>query len=208
LTPNIGAAILSLVVRNHRTTEEGSMRKIADWFRIFGLAALPLLVIVMSATAQDAAQLPPERKVALKTTTGYYITAENGGGSGVNTDRTELGPWETFTMVAVSPGVFAFRTAEGAYLTDLAAEQRGRRMARTSLGANRNTMDASTHFKVMMLGVDGPMVALVTSSGKYVTAENNGGVKARGARAISTDRSEIGAWEQFVLVDVDKLAKP
>ncbi len=157
-----------------------------------------------SAMAQDAAQLPPEKKVALKTTAGYYITAENGGGLSVNTDRTELGPWETFVMVPVSPGVFAFRTEKGTYLCDLAGEMRGGRQGRSSLAASKRQMDGSTQFKLMILNPDGPVVALVTSGGKYVTAENNGGVKARGARAMSTDRTEIGAWEQLVLVDVEK----
>lgn len=184
------------------------MRLFAVGMRRCAMGALLLWATTVASLAQDAAQLPAERKVALKTTTGYYITAENGGGAGVNTDRKEMGAWETFTMVPVSPGVFAFRTVDGAYLTDLSAEQRGRRMARTSLGANRKSMDASTQFKVMMLGLDGPVVALITSGGKYVTAENNGGVKARAARALSTDRTEIGAWEQLILVDVDKASKP
>lgn len=162
----------------------------------------------MTVGAQDALQLPAERRVALKTSAGYYVTAENGGGLAVNTDRTELGPWETFTMIAVSPGVYSFRTEKGTYLSDMGAESRGGRMARASLGASRKQMDASTHFKVVLLNLDGPMVALVTASGKYVTAENNGGVKARGARAMSTDRTEIGAWEQLQLVDVEKLPKP
>ena len=164
--------------------------------------------MVMNVAAQDPLPLPAERRVALKTSAGFYVTAENGGGLAVNTDRTELGPWETFTMIAVSPGVFSFRTEKGTYLCDLGAEARGGRMGRTSLAASRKQMDASTHFKVVLLNLDGPMVALVTAGGKYVTAENNGGVKARGARAMATDRTAIGAWEQLQLVDVDKLQKP
>jgi hypothetical protein len=66
-------------------------------------------VTAACALAQDAAPLPPERNVALRTTAGYYVTAENGGGSSVQTDRMELGPWETFTLVPVGPGIFAFR---------------------------------------------------------------------------------------------------
>lgn len=174
----------------------------AGWVGIF-------MLVVAQVMAQDAMPLPAERKVALKTTAGYYVTAENGGGMGVNTDRTELGPWETFTMIATGPGVFAFRTERGTYLCDLGAGQRGGgKTARTSLGASKKQIDASTQFKVMLLNVEGPTVALVTSGGKYVTAENNGGIKARGARAMSTDRTEIGSWEQLQLVDVEKMPKP
>jgi hypothetical protein len=166
------------------------------------VASLLACVTAMCATAQDAAPLPPERKVALRTTAGYYLTAENGGGSSVQTDRMELGPWETFTMVPVGPGVFAFRSENGSYLCDLSATQRSVRGARTSLAASRKQIDASTQFKVMLLNAEGPVVAIVTTAGKYLTAESNGGVKARASRAISTDRTEIGAWEQFQLVDV------
>jgi hypothetical protein len=93
------------------------------------VASLLACVTAMCATAQDAAPLPPERKVALRTTAGYYLTAENGGGSSVQTDRMELGPWETFTMVPVGPGVFAFRSENGSYLLRLerdAAQRPGR----------------------------------------------------------------------------------
>jgi hypothetical protein len=171
------------------------------------LLTVLLAAVALTAMAQDPAQLPPEKKVALKTTSGYYITAENGGGLSVNTDRQELGPWETFTMVPVGPGVFAFRTDKGTYLCDLAGETRGGRTSRSSLGASKKQVDPSTQFKLMILNPDGPVVALVTAAGKYVTAESNGGVKARGARAMSTDRTDIGAWEQLLLVDLDKQPK-
>ena len=37
----------------------------------------------------------PKKAVAIRITGGYYLTAENGGGSSVHTDRTDLGLWET-----------------------------------------------------------------------------------------------------------------
>ena len=72
-----------------------------------------LLAAAATLVAQEAPLLPGERKVALRTTAGYFVTAENRGGSSVHTDRTELGPWETFVMVPVGPGVFAFRADNG-----------------------------------------------------------------------------------------------
>ena len=47
----------------------------------------------------------PDGTFAICTTSGFYLTAVNGGGVGgndqpINTDRTVLGPWETFTMVS------------------------------------------------------------------------------------------------------------
>lgn len=35
--------------------------------------------------------------IALRSSNGYYVVAEGGGGSVVNCDRTSPGPWETFT---------------------------------------------------------------------------------------------------------------
>lgn len=168
-----------------------------------------LLLGALSLGAQNTAPPPAEKKVALRTSTGYYITAENGGGFAVYTDRTELGPWETFTMVPVSPGVFAFRTENGNYLSDMASrEQRGGggggRQPRTALAASRKSIDASTQFRILLVNLDGNFVTLMTSAGRYLTAENNGGIKARGERAVSTDRTEIGPWEQLQLVDLDR----
>lgn len=37
--------------------------------------------------------------VALKTSDGYYVTAENGGGESVRTNETAVGPWEQFIEV-------------------------------------------------------------------------------------------------------------
>ncbi len=170
--------------------------------RVTGLRTIGLIAVAISLAAQEAPKAA-ERAYAFKTTNGYYLTAENGGGGSVNTDRTELGPWETFILVQTAPGVFAFRTENGHYLGDMVNERRVRQ-GRGGLMASRSNIDSSTQFKLMILNPEGPVVALVTASGKYVTAENSGGVKARGARAMATDRTEIGEWEMFTMIDVEK----
>lgn len=167
-------------------------------------AAFSLLAACLSASAwsQEIAK-PSGRNYAFRTSAGFYLTAENGGGTTVNTDRKELGPWESFTLVNVSPGVFAFRSETGHYLGEITNERRIRQ-GRGGLAASKKDMDSSTHFRILIVNPDGPVVALMTAAGKYVTAENNGGMKARSARAMATDRTEIGEWEQFTLVDVEK----
>lgn len=165
-----------------------------------------------------------ERTYAFRTAGGYYLTAENGGGSVVNTDRTELGPWEKFALVQTAPGMFAFRTEDGHYLSDsvflnrrggggYGRPGRGQQQqatdmpqvtARGGLVATATTPEASAQFKIMIVNPEGPVVALVTSAGKYVTAENSGGMKARSSRAMATDRGEIGEWELFTMIDVEK----
>jgi len=40
-----------------------------------------------------------ENKYALRTCDGYYVTAENGGGSSIRTNEKAAGVWETFTLI-------------------------------------------------------------------------------------------------------------
>lgn len=151
-------------------------------------------------------QLAPKQSgktYALRTMSGFYLTAENGGGGAINTDRTELGPWETFTLEQKSPGVFALRCVNGQYLSDMMGNSRNRQN-KGGLLATKAEADASGQFKLVIVNPEGPVVALMMSGGRYVTAENGGGVKARSARAISSDRVEIGDWEQFTLVPVNR----
>jgi hypothetical protein len=76
--------------------------------------------------------------------------------------------------------------------------------ARGGLVATATTPEASAQFKLMIVNPEGPVVALMTSAGKYVTAENSGGMKARSSRAMATDRTELGDWELFTMIDVEK----
>jgi hypothetical protein len=185
-------------------------------------------LLLLTTSLIVSAQEPPaakaaERAYAFRTMSGFYLTAENGGGSVVNTDRRELGPWETFTLVQTAPGVFALRTEDGHFLSDSVLNNRrggglyGRpnrgnqqpadmpqATPRGGLVATQTTPDGTAQFKIMMVNPEGPVVALVTTAGKYVTAENSGGMKARNARAMATDRGEIGEWELFTMIDVEK----
>jgi len=182
------------------------------------------LMTTVAALAQEPqAAKAADRTYAFRTVNGFYLTAENGGGSVVNTDRKELGPWETFTLVQTAPGVFAFRTEDGHFLSDAVFNRRGAMVGRPNRGGNQpvpadmpqltargglvatqKTTDGTAQFKIMIVNPEGPLVALVTSAGKYVTAENSGGMKARNSRAMATDRGEIGEWELFMMIDVEK----
>lgn len=154
-----------------------------------------------SLFAQDAVTKFTERSYAIKTLTGYYLTAENGGGGTVNSDRTQRGPWETFVMSQVSPGVFTFRSEKGTFLANAAS---GRQGGRGGLSANRRQADQAAQFKLILVNPEGTVVALQTSAGTYVTAENSGGMKgARGPRSVNTNRTDIGEWELFYLEPVN-----
>ena len=42
-------------------------------------------------------------RIARRSTHGYYVVAEGGGGSDVNANRSAIGSWETFTLRATGP---------------------------------------------------------------------------------------------------------
>jgi hypothetical protein len=212
-----------LLFTNPRKTEFGAWQFLrASVAHVAPLAFVLMTTLLAAAQEQQPTGKAAERTYAFRTMNGYYLTAENGGGSVVNTDRRELGPWETFTLVQTGPGVFAFRSETGHYLSDSVLNiRRGGNFGRPTRGqpsgvdmpqvtargglvANQTTPDASAQFKIMIINPEGPVVALVTSAGKYVTAENSGGMKARNARAMATDRTEIGDWEMFTMIDVEK----
>jgi hypothetical protein len=134
-------------------------------------------------------------QIALQTSNGFYLTAENGGGMvaprAVVTNRRLAAEWETFTIGRSSCG-YTFKTASGTFLT---AEAEGR----GGLSADRRALGPWECFKLVWVDRDRMQVALKTVAGTYVTAENNGGKPAAGA--ISTDRTQIGPWETFTLVD-------
>lgn len=58
------------------------------------------------------------RQVAIRTfVTGYYLTAEQGGGSVLRTNERVIGPWEIFEVQRMEGKTVAFKTATGHYLS-------------------------------------------------------------------------------------------
>lgn len=164
-----------------------------------------MLFTACSVFAQDAVTKFAEKQYAIKTLTGFYLTAENGGGGTVNSDRTQRGSWETFTMSQVSPGVFTFKTEKGTFLANATGGRQAMRGGGGGgLSANRRQADQAAQFKLILVNPEGTIVAIQTSAGTYVTAENSGGMKgARGPRSVNTNRTEIGEWELFQLEPVN-----
>jgi hypothetical protein len=55
-------------------------------------------------------------KVALKSYSGTYLSAEGGGGLGLSANRTTVSTWETFHLEQLGGGKVAFRTPSGYYV--------------------------------------------------------------------------------------------
>lgn len=131
-------------------------------------------------------------KYAIRTSTGFLLTAENAGGAkspdAVHTNRTVAGPWETFTIAPVEGGRITLRTAAGTYLTAEGGGPQG-------LSTDRRQVGPWEMFTLTKLAGG---YGLRTVAGTFVTAEGNGG--RLGPNAVSTNRTKPGPWETFTLV--------
>jgi hypothetical protein len=137
------------------------------------------------------------RKVALRTSAGYYLTAEGGGGNNqFSTNRRAIGAWEEFDLVPVNntkPNQYGLRTSFGTYVHAVSA---GGVFSPNPLKTDAAWLLWMEHFGLVRMGGDN--VALRTPNGvNVVTAEANGGVSL--AYAVTTNRTAIGPWETFTL---------
>lgn len=134
-------------------------------------------------------------KYAIRTSTGFLLTAENGGGArspdAVHTNRRVVGGWEIFTIAPAGGGQVTLRTASGTFLT---AEGGG------TQGLSTDRRQAGQWEKFTLQKVEGGY-ALMTVAGTFVTAEGNGG--KLGLNAVSTNRTKPGGWETFTLIFQD-----
>ncbi len=131
-------------------------------------------------------------KYAIRTSTGFLLTAENAGGGrspdAVHTNRRVAGPWETFTIAPAEGDKITLRTAAGTFLTAEGGGTQG-------LSADRRQAGPWEMFTLTRL--EGGY-GLETVAGTFITAEGNGG--RQGAHAVSTNRQQAGPWETFTLI--------
>lgn len=146
--------------------------------------------------------------IRLKASNGQYLCAEAGGGREIVANRTEQGPWETFSAEPVdqsggplsSGQRIALRTANGQYLC---AEEGGGR----ELIANRTAVGPWETFTIVHADLSageitsGQTVILRTANGQFLCAEGGGG------REVLADRPSFGPWETFT-VEVDAPPAP
>lgn len=151
----------------------------------------------LSATDAASAERIYARPISLRTSGGYYLVAEYGGGNVVNANRTAVGPWELFHLVDLNGG--ALVSGDSVYLqvfngNYVVAENGGNGV----VNANRAAPAGWETFRVWRLAGGGTIssgegVALQSSGGYYVVAENGGN------SAVNANRTAIGAWESFTL---------
>ncbi|MCP5246040.1 MAG: hypothetical protein H6937_08845 [Burkholderiales bacterium] len=128
----------------------------------------------------------PDRRVALKTYSGNYVMAINGGGGLVNAVSHQTTPkeWETFVLEDVSAGQVSLRAWGGQVLS---AEHGGG----GAVFANRNLVSSWESLRIYHFG--NGRVALRAANGKYLCAENGGGSD------LLFNRDRVAEWETFTL---------
>jgi fibronectin type 3 domain-containing protein len=148
---------------------------------------LALIMILSSLMAFPSSAYGLDNAVELysfKTVGEYYLCAENGGGSTLVADRTEIGPWEKFQIIKLTNGYVALKSYEGYYLSASEDEEK--------LNVEKTEVGKRERFKIVEL--ENNKVALKTYYNKYVCAEDGGG------REVVANRTAIGEWESFELI--------
>lgn len=140
---------------------------------------------------------------AMRTPTGYYVTAINGGGRAsepvIVTAATSAGPWEKFRLAVMNPPPphdKSIQTSGGNYITAVGGGGRTEDVLHT----DATQVDDWERFRIYDLsagGVAPTYFAIQTIRGNYLTAVGQGG---KYEDAFHTDATQIGSWEYLRLV--------
>lgn len=119
----------------------------------------------------------------LRSSSGLYVCAENGGGGEVLANRTAAGPWETWTVHTYDDGRVSLQAHDGHFLT-AELDDTVRARALESGDWERFT------YEVRDVGV-----AFLSHHGKYLCAEGGGGREVIANRVPGP--TVPGEWEFF-----------
>jgi hypothetical protein len=126
-----------------------------------------------------------ETSVALKSAHNKYVVAEQAGGGDVNANRSAIGAWETLSLIELNSGYHLLRAPNGEFICP---DDGGG----ADVHAYSGYPDESCYLTAFYLSND--KVAFMTESGHYLCGEGDGDFVA--------DRTRIGPWEQFTVVNL------
>jgi hypothetical protein len=153
--------------------------------------------------------VPIDSIVAIRTVNGHTLTIVNMGGLGggntaLETNRTQIGPWEKFTMVPIDRNArtFALKTCNGNFVTAVnGGGIGGPNDASSPVHTDATWVDIWE--QLMFEQQDDDTYAIRTTTGYYLTAINGGGWgEAANLMPIHTDATVLGPWETFTLLTV------
>lgn len=121
---------------------------------------------------------------------------QGSSGDAIATNRTQVGPWEKFTLVPldISNKTFALQTMTGNYVT--AVNGGGIQNPAGQPIATNRTQVGSWESLVLIQQTDGTY-AIATTSRFFLTAVNGGEVQNGAGQPIATNRTALGDWETF-----------
>jgi len=136
---------------------------------------------------------------------GKFLTAVDGGGLGghntpIETDRTRVREWETFTVETINAeaGKFALRAYNGDYVCAAnGGGIGGPNDASCPVHTDATGIGVWDQFTMLML--PGGKFAIRTLNGHYLAATNGGGMTGG---PVDTDRKAAREWETFTAVRV------
>jgi hypothetical protein len=116
-----------------------------------------------------------------------FVTADNAGASPLIANRTAVGPWEQFDLIANPDGSVSFRSHANNNL--VTADNAGA----NPLIANRTAVGPWEEFD-LIANPDGSVSFRSHANNNIVTADN------AGANPLIANRTAIGQWEEFDLI--------
>jgi hypothetical protein len=122
----------------------------------------------------------------LRSSLGYYLCAEAGGGREVMADRAEAGPWEQWTVIPNEDGSVSLQTSDGHYVTAELDEK--------TVVARADAIGPWECFDIEVR--DNLIVCFKTYHGTYLQAPSGGGPGSQ-LRQVGDDPNLPGEWEFF-----------
>ncbi len=140
---------------------------------------------------------------AFQSSGGFFVVAENGGGSVVNANRTGIGPWETFTVIDINGGslesgdLVNIQTSGGFFVV---AELGGGDV----VNANRTAAGGWETFRIEKVGGGGGIGSGDSISLQAFNGWNGGGgnyfvAEGGGGSVVNANRGAVGPWETFTI---------
>ncbi len=118
-------------------------------------------------------------KIALKDNNGRYVSSENGRFS-MNSNRTAIGAWETFTVVDAGNGQIALRASNNLYVSG--------ENAQSPMNANRSRIGAWERFRFR--SEDEGKISIRDFQNRFISSENS-------VAPMTCNRSQALGWEKF-----------
>lgn len=183
------------------------------------LRTAPALFVLLVCSLRCHAADPPVGAVvaAIRTASGNYLTAVNGGRLGgpstgpaavaLHTDSSVAGPWETFTVVWLNSTYtqFALRTSDGHFVTAVKGGGVG----------GPNDTSAPIHTDAKTIGIwerltlnflPNNQLTIKAPSDRFLTAVDGGGIGGSNDSPIHTEAVKPAEWETFTLVTPVKVS--